>query len=74
MKKLKLDVEILRVESFETAPTADARGTVQGHNASVLAHTCACNTISCPYSYSCDQDTDTEPDTNTNNPYTVIVW
>jgi hypothetical protein len=31
MAKIKLDVDALQVESFDTAPAADARGTVQGH-------------------------------------------
>jgi hypothetical protein len=33
MKKLRLDVEDLAVESFATADGADERGTVRGHEA-----------------------------------------
>lgn len=33
MKKLRLDVEDLAVESFETARETDARGTVRAHDA-----------------------------------------
>jgi hypothetical protein len=31
MAKIKLEVDALRVESFETAPAASARGTVHAH-------------------------------------------
>ncbi|HEX8692714.1 MAG TPA: hypothetical protein VF746_09860 [Longimicrobium sp.] len=31
MKKLTLDIERLRVESFATEPAVEARGTVHGH-------------------------------------------
>jgi hypothetical protein len=31
MKKLSLDVDALRVESFQTAPAEPVRGTVAGH-------------------------------------------
>lgn len=31
MPKLKLEIEMLRVESFETHPATRARGTVEGH-------------------------------------------
>ncbi|MDB4951075.1 MAG: hypothetical protein JWM27_3724 [Gemmatimonadetes bacterium] len=31
MKKLSLDLDALRVESFATAPAAHSRGTVQGN-------------------------------------------
>ena len=33
MKKLRLNAEELRVESFPTAPAADESGTVNGHAA-----------------------------------------
>jgi hypothetical protein len=33
MKKMKLRLEALRVESFATATSADARGTVHGNDA-----------------------------------------
>lgn len=32
MKKLRLELDALRVESFDTAGGAGGRGTVQGHN------------------------------------------
>lgn len=34
MKKMKLQLEALRVESFSTARAGDARGTVRAHGAS----------------------------------------
>jgi hypothetical protein len=42
MKKLTLDVDALRVETFDVAETADpARGTVEAAQASVLLSGCA---------------------------------
>jgi hypothetical protein len=42
MKKLKLSLESLHVESFEIIAPRTARGTVQGHDATQLADTCNC--------------------------------
>jgi hypothetical protein len=80
MQKLKLDLDTLRVESFETASAMDERGTVQGH-ATRLADSCGCVrpsqgcSISCPYTY--DGNGNTVPDQDepqSNNCWTVIVW
>lgn len=79
MQKLRLDLDALAVESFQTDKTADGRGTVQGH-ATRAVDGCGsprpsdgCS-IGCPATYGCDMDTDTVPDPGTNNPWTVIVW
>ena len=43
MKKLRLELDALRVESFEAeARAAAARGTVAAHEATLLADTCGC--------------------------------
>lgn len=41
MRKLKLNPDTLRVESFQTATTTDARGTVEGF-ATALRDSCGC--------------------------------
>ena len=82
MKKLTLNLETLGVESFETAATTTARGTVQAHDATQAADTCGggprpsdgCS-VSCPYTY--DGNTNTIPDQEepySNNCWTVIVF
>lgn len=38
MKKLKLDIDKLAVDSFQTGETADSPGTVDGHFAVTCAH------------------------------------
>ncbi|HWK90327.1 MAG TPA: pinensin family lanthipeptide [Longimicrobium sp.] len=43
MRKLKLDLEELAVESFETEALREARGTVEGHE----QYTYYCNSIEC---------------------------
>lgn len=64
MKKMKLAVENLSVQSFSTAPTNGARGTVMGHDdptfhgqrcgsAYDACHTGLC-TYDCPATYSPD--------------------
>ena len=50
MKKLKLDVEALRVESLEAAPAMTGEGTVRGHASTTcptyeLTCTGDCNTL-----------------------------
>jgi hypothetical protein len=40
MKKLRLDCEELRVESFPTAPTGDEPGTVQANAGTVAGVSC----------------------------------
>lgn len=40
MKKLRLNADALRVESFPTAPAVDEPGTVHGHHASLLPPSC----------------------------------
>lgn len=43
MKKLRLELDALRVESFEAqAAGPDAAGTVQAHEASQPVNTCGC--------------------------------
>ena len=49
MKKLKLEVEALTVESFTTASAGEPAGTVQGH-----AATQRCQSVAvCPQSWNC---------------------
>jgi len=71
-KKLELNVESLAVDSFENAPPAEQRGTVQGHGPDptppeyecTYAATCLCKTAyyQCgtgPYTiYSCNYTND----------------
>lgn len=40
MKKLRLNADALRVESFPTAPVADERGTVHGHAPTLQVGSC----------------------------------
>jgi hypothetical protein len=63
MKKVKLTVENLSVQSFSTATRNDARGTVMGHDPTFHGQHCgsaydACNTglctYDCPATYSPD--------------------
>jgi hypothetical protein len=49
MRKLKLDIDHLEVQSFETAGTPEARGTVRGH----ISYNCntqfaGCSNNTCP--------------------------
>lgn len=89
MKKMKLDVASLRVDSFAIPADVAARGTIHGHGVSDYCTAVAnCTTrpgtvdctraagcaISFPTICGCDTDTDTIPDPNTNNPTTKIVW
>jgi hypothetical protein len=82
MKKLKLEIETLRVESFETASSVHTRGTVNGHDATQVADTCdcdpiptdACSMYGCVQTYTCDLDGDTEPDRHSNNCWTIIEY
>jgi hypothetical protein len=75
--KLKLNLDSLRVETFVTAATADARGTVHGHDATQPAETCGCVfpsdgcSIGCTPTYTCEG---TEGPGCQNNPWTVIEW
>ena len=46
MKKLALDVDALRVESFATQAAAGHRGTVRGHDDTV-------ETENCTFEYTC---------------------
>jgi hypothetical protein len=48
MRKLKLDLDVLRVESFGTAARPDARGTVRGAEATFNAD-CDTNNNWCTY-------------------------
>jgi len=48
MRKLKLDVEVLRVESFDTAGTEDSRGTVRAAEDTFNAD-CDTNNAWCTY-------------------------
>ena len=46
MKKLKLEIDALRVESFDTVKKEDgARGTVRGHVHSSCGEVCTCDCI-----------------------------
>lgn len=42
MNKLTLELDALRVESFEIASSANPRGTVQGHDATQQVDSCGC--------------------------------
>jgi hypothetical protein len=44
MKKMKLRVDALSVESFATGQDADARGTVRGRDGCTYVDTCLCPT------------------------------
>lgn len=64
MQKLKLDLDTLNVESFQTAQTPEERGTVQGNQDSYYCSAAtACNCNSTIFTWSCqDANTDTIPD------------
>ena len=51
VKKITLSLDALQVESFETAVSRLARGTVRGHNSEVTA---VSNDISCDTCQTCD--------------------
>ncbi|HEX2080905.1 MAG TPA: hypothetical protein VHG08_24595 [Longimicrobium sp.] len=51
MKKITLDLEHLRVDSFATADASDARGTVHGHYSQV--GTCDARAGTCQYGGTC---------------------
>lgn len=61
MRKLSLDLDTLSVESFETAPELEARGTVHGHGPTWPYNGCSvarpCNPASSP-DYSEDRTCD----------------
>jgi tetrahydromethanopterin S-methyltransferase subunit E len=49
MKKLRLEIEELRIDSFETDAPAEERGTVAGHMITQGANTCYhCTRFGCP--------------------------
>lgn len=51
MRKIQLDVSILRVESFVVADTSTERGTVRGQAVSGLGRPCSgysCGPVACP--------------------------
>ena len=75
MNKLKLELECLRVESFETASVSEERGTVRGRDASRLADSCGCTASPRP-SDGCTIGCGTGPAacTTQNNPGTVIEY
>jgi hypothetical protein len=78
MQKLKLNLESLHVDSFETASAEPARGTVQGHDATQLADSCGCPPQSNGCTVYCgDRNTNTIPDENepwSNNCGTLIEF
>jgi hypothetical protein len=79
MKKLKLNLDSLRVDSFETTRDhASPRGTVQGHDATQLADTCDCPPPSDGCTFYCgDRNTNTIPDEDerwSNNCATLIEY
>lgn len=64
MQKLKLDLDTLKVDSFQTAQTSGMRGTVQANqNSYNCSAVTACNCPSTIFSMTCvDANTDTIPD------------
>ncbi len=49
MKKLKLDIDALSIESFTTARPAEERGTVEANAITQTANTCyQCTRFGCP--------------------------
>ncbi|HEU4453232.1 MAG TPA: hypothetical protein VFR81_09230 [Longimicrobium sp.] len=48
MKKLTLDIDELRVESFETIGARRGAGTVLAHDDATPANTCECYSEACP--------------------------
>jgi len=83
MSKLKLDLDALDVNSFETVSSIGERGTVWAHDATRLADSCGCPALTDGCSLYCggtnttptgqDTNTDTIPDGYSNNCYTLIV-
>jgi hypothetical protein len=71
MKKLKLELDTLRVESFEAASTPVTRGTVQGHSTTPLSIGCSPDSIGCVGTYTCDE---TDGPGCGSNPWTVVEW
>lgn len=54
MKKLRLNLDTLRVESFSTQPAADRRsGTVRGHSQHDPTHHAGCTWAGCDGSSGC---------------------
>ena len=43
MKKLQLNLDALRVDSFETSKELEARGTVRGHVETSCGEPCTCD-------------------------------
>jgi hypothetical protein len=75
MKKLKLNLDTLHVDSFETGLSIKGRGTVQGHDTTIASLGCIPsndNSIGCPGTYTCGENSD-GPGCQ-SNPWTVIVW
>jgi hypothetical protein len=62
MKKLKLDLEAVVVESFSVEPTRPARGTVRGNVETGWGQTCGMSCPGAPNTY-CVCNPDTEPET-----------
>jgi sulfatase maturation enzyme AslB (radical SAM superfamily) len=61
-KKLKLDDEMLRVESFAPAETPEQRGTAEGYQVYTGVYKPICQT-GCPYCYLPSSDTQITSDT-----------
>lgn len=57
MKKVQLNVEMLRVESFEADARQGARGTVDGHSHYTIPYQSQCDQTcdDCPTIYSCNK-------------------
>lgn len=55
MRKLKLDLDALEIESFETDETAEARGTVEGRNPPPVQTEATCGQYTCGNEYTCAQ-------------------
>ena len=54
MKKLRLEVEELRIDSYVTGAPAEERGTVAGNLITTSANTChLCTRYGCPQSELC---------------------
>jgi hypothetical protein len=56
MKKLALDMDALRVESFDTADVRDGRGTVAGHDGATCTYPCASCVKTCGNPPACTED------------------
>jgi hypothetical protein len=56
MTKLNLDVDALRVESYETG-TAESLGTVVGHAITLDVVSCTTKTNGCPITWGCPYTT-----------------